>query len=58
MHCRSCAGNVADSVEELEGAQEVAVDLETGRLRVAGGVDEAAVLEAVAAAGYSAQRVA
>ena len=57
MHCRSCAANVGDFVEEVEGAHDVAVDLETGRLTVRGDVDDTAVRDAVAAAGYSAERV-
>ena len=57
MHCRSCAANVGDFVEEVEGVSEVDVDLDSGRMTVRGQADEAAVREAVAAAGYSAERV-
>jgi copper chaperone CopZ len=57
MHCHSCAANVGDFVEEVEGVSGVDVDLDSGRMAVRGDVDDAAVREAVAAAGYSAERV-
>jgi copper chaperone CopZ len=57
MHCRSCALNVGDFVEEVEGVREVDVDLESGRMTVRGEADDGAVRDAVAAAGYSAERL-
>ena len=58
MHCRSCAANVGDFVEEVEGVREVNVDLDSGRMTVRGEADDSAIREAVAAAGYSAERLA
>jgi copper chaperone len=57
MHCRSCALNVGEFVEEVEGVREVDVDLDSGRMIVSGQADDSAIREAVAAAGYSAERV-
>jgi copper chaperone CopZ len=57
MHCRSCALNVGDFVQEVEGVREVNVDLESGRMTVRGEPDDAAIRDAVAAAGYSAERL-
>jgi copper chaperone len=52
MTCDHCAASVAEEVGELAGAERVAVDLETGRLEVAGAVDDDAVSAAVEEAGY------
>jgi copper chaperone len=57
MHCRSCALNIGDFVEEVDGVREVDVDLDSGRMTVRGEADDAAVREAVAAAGYRAERL-
>jgi copper chaperone CopZ len=57
MHCRSCALNVGDFVEEVGGVRDVDVDLVSGRMTVRGDVDDAAIRDAVAAAGYRAERL-
>ncbi len=53
MTCGHCEMSVQEEVEELAGVQSAAADAATGRLVVRGeGVDDAAVREVVAAAGY------
>ncbi len=52
MTCASCELAVRDGVEELARVQSAQADRTTGRLLVRGDVDDAAVREAVAAAGY------
>jgi copper chaperone len=54
MTCSHCVAAVAEEVGEVAGVGEVSVDLDTGRVTVSadGDVDDAAVREAVEAAGY------
>jgi len=52
MTCGHCELSVRDEVEELAGVESLEADRATGRLTVRGDVDDAAVREAVKAAGY------
>ncbi len=52
MTCGHCELSVRDEVGELAGVESVQADRSTGRLVVRGDVDDAAVREAVEAAGY------
>jgi copper chaperone len=54
MTCSHCVAAVSEEVGELAGVSDVSVDLDTGRLTVSadGGLDDAAVREAVEEAGY------
>ena len=53
MTCSHCVLSVREEVSEVFGVSAVDVDLASGRLTVTGSeVDEQAVREAVAAAGY------
>lgn len=52
MTCGHCELSVREEVEELAGVQSVEADASTGRVVVRGEVDEAAVHEAVEAAGF------
>lgn len=52
MTCGHCELSVREEVSELAGVRSVEADASTGRLLVRGEVDEQAVREAVAAAGY------
>jgi copper chaperone len=55
MTCEHCVLSVTEEVSEVAGVSAVDVDLASGRLTVAGqDIDEAAVLAAVAEAGYEA----
>lgn len=54
MTCGHCEQAVRTEVGAVPGVAEVAVDHTTGRLEVTGEADEAAVLAAVAEAGYEA----
>ncbi|WP_114855938.1 heavy-metal-associated domain-containing protein [Brachybacterium sp. YJGR34] len=58
MTCGHCEMSVREEVSEIPGVQEVAVSHASGRLSVTTEqpVDEAAVLAAVAEAGYAAMR--
>ncbi|HEX8105697.1 MAG TPA: cation transporter [Solirubrobacteraceae bacterium] len=53
MTCAHCVRSVQEEVGEVRGVESVAVDLDSGRMVVAGaGVDDGAVRAAVAEAGY------
>lgn len=52
MTCGHCETTVREEVEELAGVESAQADRTTGRLTVRGDVDDAAVREAVAGAGY------
>lgn len=55
MHCQSCVANVSESVAEVTGVAGVEVDLDSEKVVVKGeDFDDAAVREAIAAAGYQA----
>lgn len=54
MTCSHCVAAVKEEVSALDGAEEVAVDLESGRLTIRGrDVRDADVRAAVEEAGYS-----
>jgi copper chaperone CopZ len=52
MTCDHCVLSVHEEVSEIAGVSAVEVDLDSGLLRVDGDVSDAAVREAVEAAGY------
>ncbi|MGL6236069.1 MAG: heavy-metal-associated domain-containing protein [Segniliparus sp.] len=54
MTCGHCASAVREGLASLTGVSDVAVNLETGEVRVASAapLDDARVREAVAEAGY------
>lgn len=53
MTCKHCVASVTEEVSEVAGVTGVDVDLGSGRVSVHGsGVDEEAVIGAVAEAGY------
>lgn len=54
MSCGHCERSVREEVEQLAGVSSVEADRNTGRLMVCGeGIDDAAIREAVEAAGYT-----
>jgi copper chaperone CopZ len=55
MTCHHCVLSVTEEVTDVAGVQDVDVDLVSGRLVVRGDADDAAVLAAVAEAGYEAR---
>lgn len=58
MTCGHCVQSVTEEVGEVAGVVDVQVVLETGALTVVGDADPAAVVAAVAEAGYQAQETA
>lgn len=52
MACPHCSANVEKTIRALDGADEVNVDLATGKAEVVGDVSPAKVAEAVRLAGY------
>ena len=55
IHCAHCAMSIREEVSEVEGVDEVAVDLDTKVVTVSGhGLDDSALRAAIAEAGYEA----
>ena len=52
MTCGHCELSVREEVEELAGVESAEADQTTGRLIVRGNADDAAIRQAVKAAGY------
>jgi Cu+-exporting ATPase len=57
LHCAGCARNAERAVAALPGAGEVYVNFATGKLTVSGDCPDEAVVKAVEAAGYHAERL-
>ena len=53
MTCNSCVNKVTNAVTGIEGVLDVDVDVSVGTLQVSGHIDDAAIREAVAKAGYT-----
>ena len=55
IHCAHCAMSIREEVSEVEGVDEVAVDLDTKVVTVSGhDLDDSALRAAIAEAGYEA----
>jgi copper chaperone len=55
IHCDHCAMSIREEVSEVEGVDEVAVDLDSKLVTVMGrGLDDAALRAAIVEAGYEA----
>jgi copper chaperone CopZ len=55
IHCAHCAMSIREEVSEVEGVDDVAVDLDTKVVTVKGnGLDDAALRAAIEEAGYEA----
>ena len=55
VHCAHCAMSIREEVSEVEGVQDVDVDLETKVVTVRGSaLDDAALRAAIGEAGYEA----
>ena len=55
IHCAHCAMSIREEVSEVEGVDEVAVDLDTKVVTVRGSeLDDAALRAAIVEAGYKA----
>jgi copper chaperone len=55
IHCAHCAMSIREEVSEVDGVEDVAVDLETKLVTVSGSqVDDTAVRAAIEEAGYEA----
>ena len=52
MTCNSCVTKVANAVSGVDGLLDVDVDVSDGTLEVSGHIDDVAIREAVARAGY------
>ena len=57
MNCPHCVAAVTQALAAVPGVDDVAVDLQTGVARVDGAADTDALIAAVVAAGYAADRV-
>jgi copper chaperone len=56
IHCHHCAMSIREEVSEVEGVDEVAVDLDTKLVTVTGhGLVDGAVRGAIVEAGYEAE---
>jgi copper chaperone len=55
IHCAHCAASIREEVSEVDGVEDVAVELETKVVTVTGtSIEDAAVRAAIAEAGYDA----
>ena len=55
IHCAHCASSIREEVSEVEGVEDVVVDLDTKVVTVNGrGLDDAALRAAIEEAGYQA----
>lgn len=55
IHCAHCATSIREEVSEVEGVEDVAVDVDAKLVTVSGSVvDDAAVRAAIEEAGYEA----
>jgi copper chaperone CopZ len=55
IHCAHCEMSIREEVSEVEGVDEVAVDLDSKLVTVTGrGLDDAALRAAIVEAGYEA----
>jgi len=55
IHCEHCAMSIREEVSEVDGVDDVAVDLGSKTVAVTGhGLDDAALRRAIAEAGYEA----
>jgi len=52
MTCNSCVNKVTNAVTGVDGVLDVDVDVSNGKLEISGHIDDAAIREAVAQAGY------
>jgi copper chaperone len=52
MTCNSCVNKVTNAVTDVEGVLDVDVDIADGTLQVSGHIDDSAIRDAVAQAGY------
>ena len=52
MTCNGCVNKVTNAVTDVEGVEDVDVDVSTGTLEVIGAADDAAVRAAVEKIGY------
>lgn len=54
MTCANCVRHVTEAIASVAGVTSVVVDLDAAQARVEGAVDDAQVVAAVDAAGYTA----
>ena len=55
VHCAHCATSIREEVSEVEGVEEVEVDLDTKVVTISGhALDDVALRAAIAEAGYEA----
>jgi copper chaperone len=55
IHCAHCAMSIREEVSEVEGVEDVIVDLDTKVVTISGhALDDAALRAAIAEAGYEA----
>ena len=55
IHCEHCAMSIREEVSEVEGVEDVEVDLDTKVVTISGhALDDAALRAAIAEAGYAA----
>lgn len=57
MQCGSCVRHVTDALRPLAGVETVNVDLQRGRVEVAGATDTVSLIAALEEAGYPARPI-
>ncbi len=55
IHCQNCSKKIATAIQAVQPGADVTIDVETKRVSVQPVVDEAAIISAIAEAGYEAR---
>ncbi len=58
IHCQNCSKKITTAIQAVQPGADVTIDVETHRVSVESVVDEAAIISAIAGAGYEARKAA
>lgn len=58
IHCQKCSSKITIAIQAVQPGAQVTIDVERGRVSVQPVVDEAAIISAIAGAGYEARKAA
>ena len=58
IHCQKCSQKITTAIHAVQPGADVTIDVDTRRVSVQPVVDEAAIISAIAEAGYEARKAA